>query len=151
MIIVKTKNGDSFINDKAVTMVDHDREYAAVAVYCDDDGDGASYTIEDVEGIIYTSDAQPVEWKDEGSEIQRLKAKLEKQKKKYSRLCDQFEYWNHKCYAYESAIMSINEWAEQAEQKGENMKSLLDIIEAAEKKCKESYEKLEDARKKWKE
>ena len=26
MIIVKTKNGDRFINDKAVTMVEHDRE-----------------------------------------------------------------------------------------------------------------------------
>ena len=69
MIIVKTKNGDRFINDKAVTMVEHDREKAVVTAYRDD---GASYNIKDVEGIIYTNDAQPTEWKDEGSEIQRL-------------------------------------------------------------------------------
>ena len=30
MIIVKTKNGDSFINDKAVTIVEHNKEKATV-------------------------------------------------------------------------------------------------------------------------
>ena len=83
MIIVKTKNGDSFINDKAVTMVDHDREYAEVTVYRDV---GASYNIEDVESIIYTSDAQPVEWKDEGSELEMLKKRL----KDICQLVDQY-------------------------------------------------------------
>lgn len=33
MIIVKTKNGDRFVNDKAVTMVEHDREKAVVNAY----------------------------------------------------------------------------------------------------------------------
>lgn len=35
MIIVKTKNGDSFINDKAVITVEHNREKAVVKVYGD--------------------------------------------------------------------------------------------------------------------
>jgi hypothetical protein len=35
MIIVKTKNGDRFINDKAVTMVEHDKEKAVVNAYGD--------------------------------------------------------------------------------------------------------------------
>ena len=30
MIIVKTKNGDRFINDKAVAMVEHERERAVL-------------------------------------------------------------------------------------------------------------------------
>ena len=65
MIIVKTKNGDRFINDKAVTMVAHDREKAVVNAHGEN---GAYYHIEDVEGIIYNNDAQPMHWKDEGSE-----------------------------------------------------------------------------------
>ena len=74
MIIVKTKNGDRFINDKAVTMVAHDREKAVVNAHGEN---GAYYHIEDVEGIIYTNDAQPMHWKDEGSEIERLKKELD--------------------------------------------------------------------------
>ena len=70
MIIIKTANGDRFVNDKAVTMVEHDREKAVVNVYGDK---GVFFHIEDVEGIIYNNDAQPIHWKDEGSEIQRLK------------------------------------------------------------------------------
>ena len=76
MIIVKTKNGDRFINDKAVTMVVHDREKAVVNAHGDK---GLFFHIEDVEGIIYTNDAQPVSWKDEGSEIERLQKKLDEQ------------------------------------------------------------------------
>ena len=77
MIIVKTKNGDRFINDKAVAMVEHVRDKAVVNAYGDK---GAYYHIEDVEGIIYTNDAQPMHWKDEGSEIQRLKKELDEQR-----------------------------------------------------------------------
>ena len=73
MIIVKTKNGDHFINDKAVIMVEHLRDKAVVNAYGDK---GLYYIVEDVEGVIYTNDAQPTTWQDEGSEIQRLKARL---------------------------------------------------------------------------
>jgi hypothetical protein len=76
MIIVKTKNGDSFINDKAVTMVAHDREKAVVNAHGDN---GLFFHIEDVEGIIYANDAQAIAWKDEGSEIERLQKKLDEQ------------------------------------------------------------------------
>ena len=85
MIIVKTKNGDRFINDKAVTMVEHDRERAAVKAYGDN---GVFFHIEDVEGIIYNNDAQPIHWKDEGSEIQRLKATIEKKDKELEKRQD---------------------------------------------------------------
>ena len=147
MIIVKTKNGDRFINDKAVTMVEHDREKAVVTAYRDD---GASYNINNVEGIIYTNDAQPTEWKDEGSEIQRLKAIIEKKEKEYSQLCEHFGYVRDWFIIYEDAIMSIKERTKQAERENKGIYvSPLAIIEAAEKKRKESEEKFEAARKKW--
>ena len=76
MIIIKTKNGDHFINEKAVTEVQHDREKAVVDCW----GANGYYSHhEDVEGIIYTNDAQPTSWKDEGSEIERLKKELDEQ------------------------------------------------------------------------
>lgn len=85
MIIVKTKNGDRFINDKAVTMVEHDREKAVANAYGDK---GVFFRIEDVEGVVYTNDAQPTSWKDEGSEIQRLKKELDEEKEWGGRMRD---------------------------------------------------------------
>ena len=87
MIIVKTKNGDRFINDKAVTMVEHDREKAVVNAYGDK---GVFFHIEDVEGIIYTNDAQPTSWKDEGSEIQRLMKSLDELREWGNKIRDEY-------------------------------------------------------------
>ena len=87
MIIVKTKNGDRFINDKAVTIVAHDREKAVVNAHGEN---GAYYHIEDVEGIIYTNDAQPTSWKDEGSEIQRLMKSLDEQREWANKMRDEY-------------------------------------------------------------
>ena len=87
MIIVKTKNGDRFINDKSVTMVEHDREKAVVNAYGDN---GVFFHIEDVEGIIYTNDAQPTSWKDEGSEIQRLMKSLDEQREWGNKMRDEY-------------------------------------------------------------
>ena len=74
MIIVKTKNGDYFINDKAVTMVGHDEEKTVVKVYCDN---GPSRYIEDVELVQYTNDVEAVKWVDNGSEVERLRMEME--------------------------------------------------------------------------
>ena len=87
MIIVKTKNGDRFINDKAVTMVEHDKEKAEVNVYGDK---GYLFEIKDVEGIIYTNDAQPTSWKDEGSEIQRLMKSLDEHMEWGNKIRDEY-------------------------------------------------------------
>lgn len=87
MIIVKTKNGDRFINDKAVTMVEHDRTKAEANVYGDK---GYLFDIEDVEGIIYANDAQPMHWKDEGSEIQRLMKLLDERREWADKMRDEY-------------------------------------------------------------
>ncbi len=87
MIIVKTKNGDHFINEKAVTEVTHDREHATASYY---GANGCFNNIADVEGIIYTNDAQPTSWKDEGSEIQRLMKSLDKQREWGNKMRDEY-------------------------------------------------------------
>ena len=83
MIIVKTKNGDRFINDKAVIMVEHDREKAVVNAHGDK---GLYYHIEDVEGVIYTNDAQPTSWEDEGSALAKQDKELSEARKHNSDL-----------------------------------------------------------------
>lgn len=75
MIIVKTKNGDSFINDKAVTIVEHNKEKATVRFICDKTGNTGN--IYNVECVIYNNESQPISWQENGSEIERLKAKLD--------------------------------------------------------------------------
>ena len=87
MIIVKTKNGDRFINDKAVAMVAHDRDKAVVNAYGDK---GVWFHVEDVEGVIYNNDVQPVHWKDEGSEIQRLRESLDEQREWGNKMRDEY-------------------------------------------------------------
>ena len=75
MIIVKTKNGDSFNNDNAVTIVEHNKEKATVRFICDKTGDTGN--IYNVECVIYNNESQPISWQENGSEIERLKAKLD--------------------------------------------------------------------------
>ena len=87
MIIVKTKNGDRFINDKAVTMVSHDREKAVVNAHGDN---GLLAHIADVEAIIYTNDAQPTSWKDEGSAIERLAKSLDEAREYGRKMRDEY-------------------------------------------------------------
>ena len=87
MIIVKTKNGDRFINDKAVTMVEHDRENAVVNAYGDN---GVSFHIKDVESVHYINKMQPTSWKDKGSEVQHLMKSLEEQSELRRKLYDEY-------------------------------------------------------------
>ena len=70
MIIIKTTNGDVFVNDKAIVELSHDRENKTAAYYTTN-GDHNKYR--GVEGIIYTNDAQPTSWKDEGSALEKAR------------------------------------------------------------------------------
>lgn len=70
MIIIKTNNGDVFINDKAIVELSHDRENKTAAYYTTN-GDHNKYR--GVEFIIYTNDAQPTSWQDEGSALEKAR------------------------------------------------------------------------------
>lgn len=87
MIIVKTKYGDHFINEKAVIEVKHDREKAVVSCY----GANGYYSYHEfVESVVYTNDAQPTLWTDEGSEIARLEKLIDERNELYNTLREEY-------------------------------------------------------------
>ena len=147
MIIVKTKNGDRFINDKAVRMVEHDREKAEVNAF----GDEGWYShIEDVESVLYTSDTQPTSWKDEGSEIQRLKSVIEKKEKELSQTYEHFAYIREWFFIFQNAFDDIKSAVFRSKNGSKCEDSVINaIINEAEKKYEESEKRFKDVRAKW--
>ena len=147
MIIVKTKNGDRFINDKAVRMVEHDREKAEVNAF----GDEGWYShIEDVESVLYTSDTQPTSWKDECSEIQRLKATIEKKEKEMSQTYEHFAYIRDWFFIYQNAFVDIKSAVFRSKNGSKCEDSVINaIINEAEKKYEESEKRFKEVRAKW--
>ena len=79
MIIVKTKNGDKFVNDKNIISLEHNRERKTVTYWAVDRKHGNGFL--DVEAVIYTNDVQPTSWQDEGSDIKRMKERLDDQRR----------------------------------------------------------------------
>ena len=79
MIIVKTTNGDRFINDAETLQVNHVKDKAQVEVWPSRWGNQQQqpqyFVIEHVEAGIYTNSAQATQWKDEGSELEKFKSK----------------------------------------------------------------------------
>ena len=88
MIIVKTSNSDRFINEAETLQVIHNKDKAEVEVWPSKWGNQPhqiqNYIIEHVESVIYTT--QETKWKDEGSELETLKKRLED----VCRLVDQY-------------------------------------------------------------
>ena len=148
MIIVKRTIGDVFINEKTVQSVMHDKESKSVLVKNVEGKPSDAFY--EVESVVYTNDAQPTQWKDEGSEIQRLKAELEKKEKELSKEYDHFVYIREWFFIYQNAFDDIKNAVLRSKNGYKCEDSVIDsIIEAAEKKYKESVEKFEAARKKW--
>ena len=85
MIIIKTSNGDVLVNDQQMKMMEHDHANHVVRLI---DASGTMplrmrhpyATIEHVEEVIYTNEAQPTERKDEGSLVKSLQDIIDKQK-----------------------------------------------------------------------
>ena len=86
MIIVKTKNGDVFVNEKATHVVQHDRENKCVVIRSHKEGPNC--VVKDVESIIYNNEAQPTQWMDEGSQIEKMRAQLKEYSSDMCRLAD---------------------------------------------------------------
>lgn len=85
MIIVKTTNGDRFINEAECLQVNHLRDIATVEVWPVRWGENRQqampqyYIIKNVEAVIYTT--SPKDWHDEGSAIKKLEEKIADQQK----------------------------------------------------------------------
>ena len=79
MIIIKTKTGQTLVNDKEIVSVMHNREAHTAYV-----SKPTSVTlwrhqppIEQVESVNYINDHTGNEWKDSGSEIEYLRREME--------------------------------------------------------------------------
>ena len=78
MIIIKTKTGVIFVNDKEMVNVTHNRELHTADIH-----DGKSMgtlwrkpPIEHVESVIYINEQTAKEWKDDGSHVAQLQRGL---------------------------------------------------------------------------
>ena len=76
MIIVKTKNGDQFVNDKEMKVAAHDRSARTVKLW-GIDMKSPLMTFEEVESVNYFSDAQPTSYCDSGNESKELRLLLD--------------------------------------------------------------------------
>lgn len=75
MIIIKTKQGDIFVNDREMANVAHNREHHTAEIH---DGKAAGTLwheppIEHVESVVYINEQTGKEWKDNGSEMEYLR------------------------------------------------------------------------------
>ena len=116
MIIVKTNNGDRFINEAETLQVNHNKDKAQVEVWPSRWGNQQQqpqyYVIEHVEAVIYTT--QETKWKDEGSEVKKLIANLESKNKEISGIIRRSRYINHWLEIHRDAIYKIKETARKA-------------------------------------
>ena len=94
MIIVKTNNGDRFINEAEILQVNHIRDNALVEVWpsrwCNQQQQPQYFVIEHVEAVIYTNAAQATQWKDEGSELEKMKARYDENMEWSGKLRDEY-------------------------------------------------------------
>ena len=76
MIIVKTTNGDRFINEAETLQVSHVKDKAQVEVWpsrwCNERQLPQFYIIDNVEQVIYSDHPHEVDWVDKGSDLDRL-------------------------------------------------------------------------------
>jgi uncharacterized protein YdcH (DUF465 family) len=83
MILVITKGGNEYINDKLVISVSHDRKLKKVYV---ESPDHNPHTIHDVEQIRYYSDTTQITIEEDGSEVKKLKDQLKAKDAKFDEL-----------------------------------------------------------------
>lgn len=79
MIIIKTKTGDIFVNDREMVNVTHNRELHTAEIH-DNKATGMLWRkppIEHVESVIYINEQTAKEWKDNGSELEYLRKEMD--------------------------------------------------------------------------
>ncbi len=140
MIIVKTTDGDKFVNDKAITALSHEREYKRVRFF---DKDGNKIAFDNVEGVIYTNDVQPTQWTDEGSEVQRLKNEL-------GQICEHFGFIREWFHLYQNALYDIKDAVARSKDGSDKYAVIKSMIKETDKKYKESVERFDKAMEKYK-
>lgn len=78
MIIIKTKQGDIFVNDREMVNVTHNRELHTAEIHNGKAGPlWHEPPIEHVESVVYINEQTGKEWKDNGSEMEYLRKEMD--------------------------------------------------------------------------
>lgn len=72
MIIIKTKHGDIFVNDKEIVTVTHNRDERIVNICKGPENECIGF----VESVTYINDKSGSEWEDNGSHVAQLQRQL---------------------------------------------------------------------------
>lgn len=131
MIIVKTTNGDQFINDETVNRVAHHRDTHTVTIHKGTVGtfQYAEHTIEHVEGVIYINEAQATSWSDEGSLIKKMQDVIDQQKHELGFLNEQVKRLQSDLRHYSSDIIQVINYRKDGEMSDETAKRIRDDAE----------------------
>lgn len=131
MIIIKTTNGDQFINDATVNRVAHNRDTHTVTIHKGTVGtfQYAEHTIEHVEGVIYTNEAQATQWQDEGSLIKKLQDIIYRQKHELEFLGEQVKRLQSDLRHYSSDIIQVIDYHKESEMSADMAKRIRDDAE----------------------
>ena len=131
MIIIKTTNGDQFINDATVNRVAHNRDTHTVTIHKGTVGtfEYAEHTIEHVEGVIYTNEAQATTWSDEGSLIKKMQDVIDKQKHELGFLNEMVKRLQSDLRHYSSDIIQVINYHKESEMSAETAKRIRDDAE----------------------
>lgn len=131
MIIIKTTNGDQFINDATVNRVAHNRDTHTVTIHKGTVGtfQYAEHTIEHVEGVIYTNEAQATQWQDEGSLIKKLQDIIYRQKHELEFLGEQVKRLQSDLRHYSSDIIQVIDYHKESEMSADTAKRIRDDAE----------------------
>ena len=134
MIIIKTKTGDHFINEKAVTEVKYDREKAVTNCH---GPNGYFSHHENVVGVIYTNDAHDTEFISKGCELENLEKRIDEMKNERRLLFQHFDFMRSSYLIYREELFKI----EGLIDKGEATEEARELIKEAENK----YNELSDS------
>ena len=141
MIIIKTKTGDHFINEKAVTEVKYDREKAVTNCH---GPNGYFSHHENVVGVIYTNDAHDTEFISNGRELMALEKRIEELNNERSLLFKHFDFMRSSYLIYREELYKI----EGLIDKGKAAEDARELIKEAENKYNELLDSFNKIREK---
>ena len=110
MIVIKTANGDIFVNESEIVSLHHNRDTHTVDLVKKNAGTLSNLqpdTITNVEAVIYLNDKQPAQWCDEGSAVRHLQKSIDSYRKELvcrdeiiKTLKDKLLHLGHECVQY---------------------------------------------------
>lgn len=139
MIIIKTSNGDVLVNDQQMKMVEHDHANHVVRLIDTSGMIGLHArhpyaTIEHVEAVIYTNNAQPTEWKDDGSLVKSLQGIIDRQKYDLGFLNEMVKRLQSDLRHYSSNIIQVINYRKEGDMSDETAKRIRDDAETMKNK-----------------